>query len=248
VTADQTQRFGLPCGGRLDLLIEQLTSAASVRTLLDLIDARRNCARRLCLATGEVSLHPGTQDEAFRFDGADAIKVFGPQWRLLLTGAGQLSRYVAEMALALDYHVVVCDPREEYARTWAVAETELDAGAPDAAVRAYAYDARSALLALAHDPQLDDPALCAALGAETFYVGALGSRANQAKRTHRLTAFGVTPLQLARLHGPVGLPIGARTPAEIAVAILAELTAARHGVRLQAPAEAVPGTLAACRG
>jgi xanthine dehydrogenase accessory factor len=188
----------------------------------------------VCLATGEVSLHPaGVQDE-FRFDGRDVIKVFGPAWRLLLIGAGQLSRVTAEMALALDYDVVVCDPREDYAQNWRVPGTVLDTRMPDDAVRALARDARSAVVALTHDPKLDDLALLEALGAGVFYVGALGSKANNTRRRERLRNMGLTAAQLIRLHGPVGLPIGSRTPAEIAVAILAELTALRHGVVLQA--------------
>lgn len=234
VTADQTARFGLPCGGRLDLLVEQLSGAEPVRAVLQALDERRLIARRVCLATGEVSLHSASARDEFRFDGRDVIKVFGPAWRLLLIGAGQLSRVTAEMALALDYDVVVCDPREDYAQNWSVAGAVLDARMPDDAVRALARDERSAVVALTHDPKLDDLALLESLGAGVFYVGALGSRANNARRRERLRKLGLTSAQLERLHGPVGLPIGSRTPAEIAVAILAELTALRHGVMLQA--------------
>jgi xanthine dehydrogenase accessory factor len=234
VTADQTARFGLPCGGRLDLLVEQLAGPASVRAVLQALDERRLIARRVCLATGEVSLHPASAPDEFRFDGRDVIKVFGPVWRLLLIGAGQLSRVTAEMALALDYDVVVCDPREDYAQNWNVPGAVLDTRMPDDAVRALARDVRSAVVALTHDPKLDDLALLEALGSGVFYVGALGSRANNARRRERLRKMGLASAQLERLHGPVGLPIGSRTPAEIALAILAELTALRHGVDLQA--------------
>jgi xanthine/CO dehydrogenase XdhC/CoxF family maturation factor len=143
VSAEQTHRFGLPCGGRLDLLVERLTSAVPVRAVLRAMDERRVVSRRVCLATGEASLHGAASDEAFQFDGDNAIKVFGRQWRLLLIGAGQLSRHVAEMALALDCHVIVCDPREEYARAWSVAGAEFDTGMPDDVVRAHASDERA---------------------------------------------------------------------------------------------------------
>jgi xanthine dehydrogenase accessory factor len=251
VSAEQTHRFGLPCGGRLDLLVERLTSAVPLRAVLRAMDERRVVSRRVCLSTGEASLHGAASDEGFEFDGDNAIKVLGPQWRLLLIGAGQLSRHVAEMALALDYHVIVCDPREEYARAWSVAGAELDTGMPGDVVRARASDVRAAVVALTHDPRLDDLALLEALASRAFFVGALGSRANNAKRRARLAELGLTPTQLARLHGPVGLPIGSRTPAEIAIAILAELTAERHGVRLHAegPEAAVAEqTVAACGG
>jgi xanthine dehydrogenase accessory factor len=161
---------------------------------------------------------------------------------LLIIGAGQLSRHVAEMALSLEYHVMVCDPRERYAAGWDVAGVELDRGMPDDAVRVWAHDARSAVVALTHDPRLDDLALMEALSSEASYVGALGSRANNARRRERLVSLlGLPEGAVARLHGPVGLRIGSRTPAEIAVAILAELTATRHGRCLQPLAKGEQG-------
>jgi xanthine dehydrogenase accessory factor len=232
VTPEQTHRFGLPCGGRLDLMVEQLASAEPWRRILQVMDARRLTARRVCLATGEASLHAAERDAAFRFDGENLIQVFGPAWRLLLIGAGQLSRFVAQMAQALDYEVIVCEPREEYAAQWLLAGTALDTRSPDDAVSALVRDARSAVLALTHEPKLDDLALMEALTSPAFYVGALGSRANNAKRRARLAQLELPPSAIEKLHGPVGLPIGSRTPAEIAVAILAELTAVRNGIVL----------------
>ena len=232
VSAEQTHRFGLPCGGRLELVVELLTSAAPVHAILQAMELRRLILRRVCLTTGEASLHAAERDNAFCFDGVSLGKVFGPAWRLVLIGAGQLSRFVAQMAQALDYEVVVCDPREEYAASWSVANVQLDARSPDEAVHALASDARCAVLALTHEPNLDDLALLDALVSPAFYVGALGSRNNNAKRRLRLASLDLPPAAIARLHGPVGLPIGSRTPAEIAVAILAELTAVRNGIVL----------------
>jgi len=232
VTPDQTHRFGLPCGGRLDLVVEQLDSAEPLRTLLHAIETRQLRTRRICLATGEVSLHAAERAHDFSFDGENLIKVFGPVWRLVLIGAGQLSRFVAQMAQALDYEVIVCDPREEYAVQWQVSDTVLDTRSPDDAVCTYARDSRTAVIALTHDPKLDDLALMEALVSPAFYVGALGSRANNAKRRARLASLELPQMVIARLHGPVGLPIGSRTPAEIAISILAELTAVRNGIAL----------------
>jgi len=232
VTPEQNHRFGLPCGGRLDLLVEQLASAEPLRAILRAMDARRLTTRRVCLVTGEVSLHTSDGVIAFRFDGENLTKVFGPAWRLVLIGAGQLSRFVAQMAQALDYEVIVCDPREEYAASWQLAGTMLDTRSPDDAVSALVRDARSAVLALTHEPKLDDLALMEALTSPAFYVGALGSRANNAKRRARLAQLELQPPAIEKLHGPVGLPIGSRTPAEIAIAILAELTAVRNGIVL----------------
>jgi len=234
VTPEQSHHFGLPCGGHLDLVVEQLASAEPLRAILRALDARQLIVRRVCLTTGEVSLHTAEGDAAFRFDGENLIKVFGPTWRLVLIGAGQLSRFVAQMALALDYEVIVCDPRDEYAAQWQVAEAVLDTRSPDDAVCTLARDARCAVLALTHEPKLDDLALMEALVSSAFYVGALGSHANNAKRRVRLVSLALSPAAIARLHGPVGLPIGSRTPAEIAVAILAELTAVRNGIVLHA--------------
>jgi xanthine dehydrogenase accessory factor len=235
VTREEAQRFGLPCGGRLQLIVEQLDDAAPLRRVLEIIEARGLILRRLCLDTGEASLHPASDADEFSCDDRNLRKVFGPRWRLLLVGAGQLSRFVAQIGLALDYEVIVCDPRAEIAGEWRVDGTVLDARMPDDAVRALAHE-RCAVLALMHDPKFDDLALLEALDGPAFYVGALGSRVNNDKRRARLARFGVPPHRLARLHGPIGVPIGSKTPAEIAVAVLAGVTAARHGIALEAVA------------
>ncbi|MHB8427616.1 MAG: XdhC family protein [Acidiferrobacterales bacterium] len=229
VSAEDTRRFGLPCGGRLELVTEKPGSCEPLRSIVRAIDARMLIARRLCLATGEASLHAAGRGSDFSWDGRDMVKVFGPAWRLLVIGAGQISRYLAQMASALDYEVIVCDPRVEYRDTWPVNGVAVDASMPDDAVAALACDARSAVIALTHDPKLDDLALMEALGSAAFYVGALGSTANNARRRERLASLGLPPDAVARLHGPVGLRIGSRTPPEIAIAILAELTAVRRG-------------------
>jgi len=243
VTPEQTHHFGLPCGGRLDLVAERLVSAVPLRAILASVDERRLVARRLCLATGEASLHAATTEEEFRYDGENLVKVFGPAWRLILIGAGQLSRFVAQMALALDYEVIVCEPRDDYTGQWQVAGSVLDVRMPDEVVKTLACDARSAVVALTHDPRLDDLALLEALISPAFYVGALGSRANSARRRARLASLNLPAEALERLHAPVGLAIGSRTPAEIAISILAELTTVRHGVARAAqflPASAIP--------
>jgi xanthine dehydrogenase accessory factor len=233
VANEQTRYVGLPCGGRLDLVVERLAGAAPWRIVLGAIERRERLARRLCLSTGAASLHTDGLDVDFRFEGDNLVKVFGPVWRLVLIGAGQLSRYVAEMALALDYEIVVCDPRPEYAAGWSMPDVRLDHRMPDDVVRELGDDPRAAVLALMHDPKLDDMALMEGLPSRAFYVGALGSETNNAKRRDRLASLGLPGEALARLHGPVGFPIGSRTPPEIAVAILAELTAVRRGVTLE---------------
>jgi xanthine dehydrogenase accessory factor len=235
----EATRLGLPCGGRLELLIERLHSVKPLQLLLEKLQSGQLVARRVCLHTGEVSLHPADVSDDFSYTTDAVSKVFGPLWQLLLIGAGHLSRYVAQIALMLDYSVIVCDPREVYGAIWLVEGAELVRDMPDDAVRRYASHPRSAVLALTHDPKLDDLAVLDALSSEAFYVGALGSRRNSDLRRERLQSLGVTEEQLQRLHAPVGLAIGSRTPAEIAVSIMADVTYRRH----QATGRAQPAAL-----
>ena len=158
--------------------------------------------------------------------------LFGPRWRMLVIGAGQLSRSLAQMALGLDFEVIVCDPREEYHLTWDVAGTTFSKAMPDDLAIELQLDPHTAVVAVTHDPKLDDLVLLEALKSPAFYVGALGSRSNTAKRKERLALFDLTGAEIDRLHGPIGLDIGSRTPAEIAVSILAEVVAVRNGVAL----------------
>jgi len=232
VTKEQATRFGLPCGGRLQVVLESLEDLASLSALLARIANRELMARTLDLETGKVTLAPASRSDTLQFDGKSLTTIHGPRWRLLIIGAGQLSRYLAQMALALDYNVVVCDPREEYADSWDIPGVAFTRGMPDDVVAELNLDSHSAVVAVTHDPKLDDLALIEALKSAAFYVGALGSRLNTARRKERLTEFDLSQQELDRLHGPVGLRIGSKTPPEIAASILAEMTAMRHGVEL----------------
>ncbi len=237
VSRESALRAGLPCGGKISLLVEPLSSAAPLDHIVAVMRSRRVATRHVCLSTGEASIRPADFGAEFSFDGENLAKVFGPTWRLVLIGAGQVSRYVLEFARMLDYQVIICDPREDYVRNWGDASLNVDSGMPDDVVRRFADDARCAVVALTHDPSLDDLALFEALQSEAFYVGALGSRSNSAKRIERLKRQGATEAQLARLHSPVGAPIGGKTPQEIALSVVAGLNAARHGLRLEARRE-----------
>ena len=230
ISADDAHRFGLPCGGTIELAIEPLDAGSGIKQLLDRLQQHELLARSLNLETGAVSLVRAQAGAAQRLDGAVLTTVHGPRWRLFIIGAGQLSRFVAQIASAMDYHVTVCDPREEYRSLWHLPGVELVHVMPDDLVLDAKIDHRSAVLALTHDPKLDDLALMEALKSDAFYVGAIGSRANNAKRRERLRLFDLSDAQLARLHGPVGLYIGSKTPAEIAISILAEMTAVKNGV------------------
>ncbi len=232
VTKEEAARFGLPCGGNLRLVQEPLFDTAWIDEVLVRTEAKELVARRLELPTGRIHLETAARGEAFSFDGRVMRSLFGPGWRLVLIGAGQLSRVLARMALALDFEVICCDPREEYHLGWDVPGTTFSRAMPDDLVLELRLGPHCAVVALTHDPKLDDLALLAALGSPAFYVGALGSRTNTAKRKERLALFDLSPGAINRLHGPVGLDLGAKTPAEIAVSILAELVAVRHGVAL----------------
>ncbi|MFL6628154.1 MAG: XdhC family protein [Burkholderiaceae bacterium] len=230
VTREEAARFGLPCGGTLRLVQEPLRDTAWIDEILSRCARHELVARTLELATGAVAVEPAARGERFGFDGQRMRTLFGPRWRLVVIGAGQLSRVVAPMALALDFEVLCCDPREEYHVTWDVPGTEFSREMPDDLVQRLQLDAHSALVALTHDPKLDDLALMEALKSAAFYVGALGSRANTARRKERLALFDLSPDEIGRLHGPVGLDLGGRTPAEIAVSILAEIVAVKNAV------------------
>jgi len=235
VDQDEAARFGLPCGGTLRLVHEPLQAVDWIEDVLARTAAHQLVARTLDLATGAVTLAPASRSQELVFDGRQLTTLFGPRWRLLLIGAGQLSQAVAQMAALLDFEVLVCDPREEYAGSFDGAVVRRIAGMPDDVVRELMPDAHTAIVALTHDPKLDDMALLEALKSAAFYVGALGSRRNQGARKQRLAEhFDLSTEELARLHGPVGLDLGARTPAEIAVSILAEIVQVRNAAYLQA--------------
>ncbi len=230
VTNEEATRWGLPCGGTLELVMEPVTEKSAFGELLETISKQQLVSRRLEMDSGRVSMKPGTGQDVLEFDGKVLTTVHGPRWRMILIGAGQLTRYLAEMARMLDYHVLVIDPRAEYADGWDLANIQLDRGMPDDVLAAANLDGHSAVVALTHDPKIDDLALMEALKSPAFYVGAIGSKKNNDARRTRLKEFDLSEGEIARLHGPVGLYIGSKTPPEIAVAILAEMTAVRHGV------------------
>ncbi len=231
ITQEEAGRFQLPCGGTLRIVREPIANSSWIEQILAITGKHSLAQRTLDMATGTsqiitvpVNPHP------VLFDGHTLAQVFGPKWRLLLIGAGQISKLTAEMARALDFDVMVCDPRKDYTGTWDQSLARLISGMPDDVVEAFIPDAHTAIVALTHDPKLDDMALITALKSEAFYVGALGSKTNTAKRKARLADFDLNPHDLDRLHGPVGLDLGSRSPAEIALSILAEIIAVKNGM------------------
>lgn len=231
VSADEAHRFGLPCGGTLELLLEYDPDAATLATLVRALEAGRLMRRSVRLDDGQVSLSEAQAPEELSVREDVLSNTFGPEYRMLLIGAGQLTEYLATMALFSGFSVTVCDPREEYRGAWSVPGAKVVSDMPDDLVLAFKPDRRSCVVALTHDPKLDDLALLEALKTEAFYVGAIGSRRNNEARHQRMIEhFGMTAADLQRLRGPIGVYIGSKTPPEIAVSVMAEIIAVKNGV------------------
>ncbi|MCZ4317070.1 XdhC family protein [Comamonadaceae bacterium G21597-S1] len=233
LSADEAHRFGLPCGGTLELLAEYDPDPQRLGELVAALDAGTLVRRILNLRDGSVQLQDGAATDGLMLSETQLCTTFGPGYRMLLIGAGALAEYLSSMAVSCGFAVTVCDPRTEYRGNWSGAPVQVVADMPDDAVAAFAPNRRSCIVALSHDPKLDDLALIDALQSQAFYVGAIGSRRNQAARRERLMLhFGLDAATMDRLHGPTGLHIGSKTPAEIAVSIMAEVLACKNGVAL----------------
>ena len=233
VTADEAHRFGLPCGGTIELLLEFDPAGASLDALVRELEAGHLMRRSVDIRSGHARMEGVTMPEGLRLDADSLVNTFGPGYRMLLIGAGELAEYVSTMALFNGFAVTLCDPRVECRSQWRVAGVTLDDRMPDDAVAAHRLDSRSCVIALSHDPKLDDLALLEALQTEAFYVGAIGSRRNAAARRQRLIQhFGESEQSLWRLRCPVGIYIGSKTPPEIAVSIMAEVLAVKNAVPL----------------
>jgi xanthine dehydrogenase accessory factor len=234
VTSEEARRFGLPCGGTLDVLIEAEVPEADIVALLARITAGDIVARSVNLVSGAWTLERGRPAATCERSDSTFTSIHGPRWRMLVIGASEIARYLADISAPLDFQVFVCDPREEYRSSWRVPGTAWLEGMPDDVVTAFRPDGHSVILTVSHDPKLDDMALLEALKSDAFYIGAVGSKQTTLERKTRMAEhFGLTQAELARLRGPVGLPIGSRTPPEIAVAILADLVAARNNIVLE---------------
>lgn len=227
--ADEAHRFGLPCGGTVQLVVESLdVEKSALGQTLQYLCQQAPCVRVTAMDGGAVHVEPAGADSQTEFDGVSLRLALGPAWRLLIIGDGQMSRLLASIAASLDFQVSICDPRDLHEVAKPSGDAVFIPGMPDDAVRAMRPDARTAIVALTHDPKLDDMALMEALGSGAFYVGAIGSQATSAKRRQRLQMLDLSPAQIEGLHGPIGLDIGSRTPSEIAVSIAAHLIETRR--------------------
>ena len=230
VNAEDNERLGLPCGGRITLLLQRLSGRDIpwMKTVLSALNERRCLERHIALASGTTSLSPVPHFTPLQWDEESLRQCFGPRTRMLLVGAGQLAHNLAELSIAMDYEVIVTDPRPQMLAQWQGPAVRLVQGMPDDVIRELASDRHSVIITLTHDPRIDDMALMEALGTEAWYVGALGSKRTTEKRLARLRQLDIPEERIARLHAPVGLDIGSKTPVEIAVSIVAELTQIRR--------------------
>ncbi len=220
-------RFQLPCGGELSVIIEPLKNSdlerAKWRALNQALSARQGIARRLNILTGEWRWQPS---HAFIFNCVnDILHVYaGPVRKLLIIGANPTAIYLAQFASALDFNVTVCDPSNDASQYWQnVQHCQYIKAYPDGFVARDFGDCASAVVAVSHDPRIDDMALLEVLPTQAFYVGAMGAQLTSQKRSERLKLLGLSASDIQKLHAPIGLNIGSKTPSEIAMSIAAHL-------------------------
>jgi xanthine dehydrogenase accessory factor len=239
VSDEDAFAVGLACGGTIRVLIEPVGTVMPEDVLAELVAAR---AARVPLAY-EVNLelgvrrllHNGHADRmrmdrsGFEEDGDTFVAVHNPPLRLIVVGAVHIAQALVPIARIAGYDPVLIDPRDAFGSAERFPGETIVQDWPDEAVAKLGLDTRTALVLLTHDPKLDDPALMAALNSEVFYIGALGSKRTHAKRVERLEAADFSAQQIERIHGPIGLDIGAAGPSEIAVAVLAQMTAVLRG-------------------
>lgn len=236
ITDSDRDDFRLPCGGRIRLLVEPFGHSnfaiEHVNRLAKALQNRVPVVRRVSLQ-GAATLEPAATNArpGARFNGEELLHTLQPECRLLLIGAGEVARYVAEFAMAADFTVTLCEPRDVFASGWGHDHLPLDRRLPDDLIVESFSDPWCGVLALAHDPRIDDMGLLAALQSPAFYVGAMGSKQTSEARRERLELLGVEPTSAKRLRAPIGINIPSKTPAEIAISIVADLIEARHHLR-----------------
>ena len=232
VTIEEQARLKLPCGGQLHVLLEYIDSSEQTcevfQRLAGDLKNHSKVSRRVDLTNGAISAEAQSSEDAVVIDGTQMTHSLSPMYRLLILGAGDVAKFVAEMAIALEYDVMLCDPRPNYLDNWAVPGVETTAQLPDDVVRERFSNPYSGIIALAHDPRVDDMALMEALKTSAFYIGAMGSVKTSAARRERLPELGLSSDEIERLHAPIGFQINSKTPAEIAISVMAEITSVRY--------------------
>ena len=232
VTVEEQARLKLPCGGQLHVLLEYIDSSEQTcevfQRLAGDLENHTKVSRLVDLNNGAISAEAQSSEDAVVIDGAVMTHSLSPMYRLLILGAGDVAKFVAEMAIALEYDVMLCDPRPNYLDNWTVPGVETTAQLPDDVVRERFSNPYSGIIALAHDPRVDDMALMEALKTNAFYIGAMGSVKTSAARRERLPELGLSSDEIDRLHAPIGFQINSKTPAEIAISVMAQITSVRY--------------------
>ncbi|MFO8128083.1 XdhC family protein [Yoonia sp.] len=235
VSDDEAFAVGLACGGEIKVLVEPVGSVMPVEILERLTDARylsqpvvyvtdiKQSRPRLQAASTYPERHR-TDTSGLEEDGRTFVAVHNPPLRMAIIGAVHIAQYLVGMARACGYRTILIDPRPAFGSQARFPGETIRGDWPDEALRALKIDARTAVVTLTHDPKLDDPAIVTALESEAFYLGCLGSTRTHAKRVERLKGVGFTEAEIGRIHGPIGLDLGGRQPAEIAVSIMAQVT------------------------
>lgn len=235
VSDDEAFAVGLACGGTIRVLVEPVGGAMPVDVLAELVaavEARKPIAYLADLEGPDRKLAPSAAyRDRFRLDrsgveedGRSFVAIHNPPVRLAVVGGVHIAQHLLPMAAACGFDTYLIDPRPAFASPERFPDQAILEDWPDAALATLGLDSRVAVVTLTHDAKLDDPAIMAALAAQPFYLGCLGSRRTHAKRVQRLQDAGFSEAQIARIHAPVGLDIGARSPAEIAVSIMAQIT------------------------
>lgn len=229
---EEQSRYRLPCGGHLDIILERLGRAESrhLQLMLHWLGQRQPFVRDISLDPAVVRLQQFSTEMPSPLPADSFRQTFRPQWQLLLVGAGEVARQLAMLAQPAGFAVTLCDHREDYLQGFDLPGCDVVQTMPDQLIQARFNDRHSAVVALAHDPRLDDIATLEALETDAYYIGAMGALLTSAKRRNRLQELGISDAQLQRLHAPVGLDIGSKTPFEIALSIVAHLLAERRVV------------------
>lgn len=233
--ADESPQVSLPCGGILDVLVERLTPDAETLTHLEVLHAtllgQRSLVRRIDLESGRKRfVEAGENGPRVERDGEVIHLRVGPALRLIIAGISPVSRFCAEFARALGFEVIVCDPREEARRDFPIEGIELQSVLPSLFIGSGAAHAATAIVALTHDPRIDDLAMIEAVRTPAFYIGVMGSKRTSEKRAERLKrSGGLDDDAIARIQMPIGLHLDSKTPAEIALAVVADVLRVRRG-------------------
>lgn len=241
-SGEEQQRLQLPCGGHLDVLLEKVSQNQQhhFQQLVSPLKQRLHIGRRIQLSDGGSSRGSGGNGELSIIEAQllpdtdiqrtnnTLVHALRPQDKLLMVGAGEVARCVASMACELEFEVTLCDFRDEFLQGWDMPGVSVVQGMPDDLIADAFYDSHCAIIALAHDPRVDDMAMLEALNSNAFYVGAMGSLSTSEKRRLRLRELGLSDTAINRLHAPIGIDIGSKTPYEIALSIMADIISHRR--------------------